>query len=161
VLESVGWWVTQFGNYEVLLGIAAAYGLVVRGLDVRPLLLVWGAILLTTVLKGFFAVPRPPGAAVGGYAMPSGHATVSTVTYGLVAYLEEERSIGPRVVVAALLAGLIATSRVVIGVHYPADVVAGLLLGAAYLAVGLAAWDVVDDIERVPSTVATVRKRFS
>jgi undecaprenyl-diphosphatase len=156
VLESVGWWVTTWGNYEVVLGLSLGYGLVARRLDLRPAALTWCAILLTTWLKAMFAMPRPPGAAVGGYAMPSGHALVSVVAYGSVALLEDD-GLGPRALVAATISLAIGTSRIVIGVHHPRDVLAGWLLGASLLAVGLAAWDVV---ERVP-TVATVRKRFS
>jgi membrane-associated phospholipid phosphatase len=136
MLEQIGWWVTTFGNYEVLLGIAVGYGVVARRGDLTPALLVIGAVTLVTFLKSLFAVPRPPGASIGGYAMPSGHATVSVVAYGTIGALED-RGIGYRTVIAGVIAVLIALSRVVIGVHYPADVFVGLALGTTYLVVGL------------------------
>ena len=59
-------------------------------------------------------------------AMPSGHASTAfaaAVSVGLV----HPRLRWPLVV----LAGLIALSRVWLGVHYPTDVIAGAALGAA------------------------------
>jgi membrane-associated phospholipid phosphatase len=125
--------VTTLGNYEVLVAIALAYGLVVRPFDLTPLALVVGAIVLTTWLKATLAVPRPPGSAVGGFAMPSGHALVSTVCYGTLAVTEDD-GLGPRVLVAAALVAAIAASRVVIGVHYVPDVVVGMALGTLVVA---------------------------
>jgi len=66
----------------------------------------------------------------GGYAMPSAHAANSwgqAILFGLVT---------PRVRwPLAIIAFLVTISRVFVGVHYPFDVTAGALLGAA---VGLA-----------------------
>jgi len=65
------------------------------------------------------------------FSFPSDHAvTVGAVTAGL---LLANRRLGA---VAALLAVLMAVARVYVGAHYPGDVVAGLLLGAAVVAVG-------------------------
>jgi membrane-associated phospholipid phosphatase len=135
---TLSWWtVTAAGNYEVLVGIALAYGLVVRQFDLAPLVLVVGAIALTTLLKTTLAVPRPPGSPVGGYAMPSGHALVSTVCYGTLAVTEDD-GLGPRVLVATALVAAIVASRVVIGVHYVPDVVVGTTLGASLVATNFA-----------------------
>ncbi|NHN46967.1 phosphatase PAP2 family protein [Halostella sp. JP-L12] len=129
---------TTLGNYEVLIAIALAYGLVIRQFDVTPLALVVGAIALTTWLKATLAVPRPPGSAVTGYAMPSGHALVSTVCYGTLAVIED-RGLGPRTLVVGCLVAAIAVSRVVIGVHYVVDVVVGVTIGVVLIAAGVAA----------------------
>jgi membrane-associated phospholipid phosphatase len=72
-----------------------------------------------------------------GYAhasFPSGHATTvaaATVAVGLIS-----RRWG---VPMAILAGIVAISRVTVGAHYPSDVAGGLFIGSAY-AYGLALW---------------------
>jgi membrane-associated phospholipid phosphatase len=102
-----------------------------------------GAVLISDLVKLLVSRPRPPVEhlqAVTGSSFPSGHTTqASAFWFSLVLLL---RAVGapPRVTrVAAALALLIvlavAASRVYLGVHYPGDVVAGMLLGT-----GWAAW---------------------
>lgn len=106
---------------------------------------VLGALALTLALKGLFALPRPPSAIhVGhadGYGFPSGHAITATALWGLLALIVERGSRRGRTLVAAVAVALVALSRVVIGVHYAADVVAGVGVAVAYLAVLVRATD--------------------
>lgn len=115
-----------------------------------------GAAALTTALKHSFAIARPPGAdtadlavlfpeafrplyvaaATGdGYGFPSGHALGAAVVWIGSATVFEVGSRRGRYAVAGLVAGLIALSRVVIGVHFTGDVVVGLIVGLLYLGV--------------------------
>lgn len=86
-------------------------------------------------------IPRLHGA--GWVSFPSGHAMTSTVIFGLAVVLATERrrdSMGSRLVIAAgclVIAG-VAVSRVYLGVHYPSDVVAGMLGGWTWIGVALA-----------------------
>ncbi len=80
---------------------------------------------------GRVAVACPP---LGDYAFPSNHAVLAGAA--AMALWGLERRLG---VLAAANAVLIAASRVYIGVHYPHDVVAGLLLGAVVAWAGLRA----------------------
>lgn len=100
-----------------------------------------GGGLLDGLLKVVVRRSRPalpnPLAHAGGASFPSGHAFGATVLYGalLVLALPGLRA-GRRTLVVALvsvLVALIGASRVVLGVHYPSDVVAGWLLGLAWL----------------------------
>lgn len=98
-----------------------------------------GALALTLALKGSFALPRPPetlqyGHATG-YGFPSGHALATTVVWGLFARTLDVSTHHRRVAVASGVIALVSASRVAIGVHYAADVIAGVGLGLAYLAV--------------------------
>jgi acid phosphatase (class A) len=92
----------------------------------------------TRPLKERYARPRPFAAdprvvpAVereDSFSYPSGHATLGVVWAGLLADLRPERADALR------LRGLqIGHDRVVAGLHWPSDVVAGQRLGAAILA---------------------------
>jgi undecaprenyl-diphosphatase len=67
------------------------------------------------------------------YSFPSGH------TLHAVSFAWQACAHFPELTwVLAPLAGLIAASRVVLGLHYPTDVLAGAALGAGLAAIGLA-----------------------
>lgn len=67
-----------------------------------------------------------------GYSFPSGHTSnSSTMYFSLPIYIKKKWI----TVIGILLPLLIGLSRVCLGVHYPTDVMAGWLLGAAVVAV--------------------------
>ena len=69
-------------------------------------------------------LPEPIAREPASYSFPSGHATVSFAAATVVAAWL------PRLAIPAYaLAAAIAWSRVVVGVHYPLDVLAGAALG--------------------------------
>jgi membrane-associated phospholipid phosphatase len=78
-----------------------------------------------------------PVAHAAGYALPSGHAAGSTTFYGAIFVIAigwlpvaARRPVG--CAVAALIAA-VAASRVLLGVHWASDVIAGVLLGSAFV----------------------------
>lgn len=95
---------------------------------------VWIADLVAVAVKTGVERPRPdtavpqadPLLGAGGWSFPSGHAT--TAFAGAVALTYLWRRGAP---LFFLLAVAIAFSRVYVGVHYPADVLAGAALGTA------------------------------
>lgn len=109
---------------------AAAYWLAAAG---------FGAAL-TVILKAGFGLPRPlplyEGAIAFGF--PSSHAAMSIVIFGFLAVLTaRELSLRGQLAVfsvTALLAGLIAFSRIYLGAHWLSDVLGGLSFGAAWVA---------------------------
>ena len=96
-----------------------------------------GAYLLSTVGKVVVGRERPSFSdAVSiaqGASFPSGHATGSAAFYAAaaVALLPVLRNRWRRVAVTIAIAVplVVAATRVLLGVHYPSDVTAGLLLG--------------------------------
>ncbi len=100
-----------------------------------------GGIVLDNLLNIGFNRPRPHAFEWGTTAMsssfPSGHAMSSTIVYGTVAYLAGrlQRDARSRVLTfsfAAILILLISSSRLYLGVHYPSDVLAGIVVGLAW-----------------------------
>jgi undecaprenyl-diphosphatase len=110
------------------------------------ILVVVGALLLDNLAKALADRSRPPGAHlehVTSSSFPSGHATQSAAfAVGLCLILAVD-GIGRRAralawVLAAALVVAVAGSRVYLGVHYPTDVIAGIVLGGAWGAVAIA-----------------------
>ncbi len=100
-----------------------------------------GALILNNLLKAGFDRPRPQifqwGTHVLSSSFPSGHAMSATVVYSMVAFLaarlEAKHFVRWIVMLAAtLLIVLIGTSRVYLGVHFPTDILAGVLIGFAW-----------------------------
>src|SRR5205814_8400205 len=71
------------------------------------------------------------------YSFPSGHAMSATIVYSTVAYLAGrlQRTRAARLAitcVAAIVVSIICISRLYLGVHYPSDVLAGVIIGLAW-----------------------------
>lgn len=108
-----------------------------------------GGAILNNVLKSTFERPRPdfiePLASVSSASFPSGHATFSAITYLTLAALIARTTPQLRqrlyaIAIALLLTILVGITRVLLGVHYPTDVLAGWCVGAAW---SLLCWSVM------------------
>jgi len=140
--------VTALGSYAVLSIVVSAviiYLLLAhqRAAAFWILTAVGGGVLLSNVLKLVYERPRPELALhatrVFTSSFPSGHATLSAITYltlgALLAGLHRAR--GSKIyflILAILLTIAVGVSRVYLGVHYPTDVLAGWCIGAAWAA---------------------------
>ncbi|MEJ7657402.1 MAG: phosphatase PAP2 family protein [Thermoleophilaceae bacterium] len=103
-----------------------------------------GGEALNTALKLAFERQRPSFAdslgTAAGFSFPSGHAMVSLVVYGALAYYVSAAIRARWAKVLVVLSGLglilaIGFSRIYLGVHYPSDVLAGYSAGLAWLMV--------------------------
>jgi len=146
----------------VLVGLAMLYWVGPRYIeDARPVAAVCiglATLGLAAVLaiKTATGIPRPAmtpvdptglpsliGSFVGGeiesdrFTFPSGHATAATVVYGGLGLLLSVGRRRTRYLIAGGCIALISLSRVVLQVHYPRDVLAGIGLGAVLVAIGI------------------------
>lgn len=98
------------------------------------------ALVTVTAVKLLFAYPRPPavfgdlargtGSADWHYSLPSGHSTYAALVAGTLWSL-----VGTRLRLAlALYVVLVGWSRIAAGMHFPADVLAGWVIGLVCLA---------------------------
>ena len=101
----------------------------------RLMVLALGAALVGQYLKYAFRRPRPftvsperitPMLEQTGYGIPSGHTLFGTVVAGYAWYRFPRAWVRVAAVVFVLLMGV---SRMIYGVHFPQDVIAGLLIG--------------------------------
>ena len=107
-----------------------------------------GGALLTTLLKHTLERPRPAIVPklveVAGYSYPSGHSLAAASVYLTLVLIVVPRipRRSERIVAWTLAAmGILAVggSRSYLGVHYPSDVAAGLLLGSGWALLASAA----------------------
>ena len=140
--------ITDLGEPVVVAVLAAVLAVVetarTRSRWVIPFLLVVvaGNGILTTTIKHLADRVRPavnPIAETLGPSFPSGHSSWSAAFLAAAALLlGRGRGRGARAVIAGVAAGLaltVAGSRVLLGVHWLSDVIAGLALGSAWFAI--------------------------
>jgi undecaprenyl-diphosphatase len=136
---------TEVGSVPVMIAIALLAGFLLwrHGerlvVAIAPLGSLVLAAALASVVKMIVDRSRPPVAlhlvTESDASFPSGHATNSAalfMTLGLIAAVFVLRRPLARVAVvvaAGLLASSVAVSRLVLGVHWPSDVIAGMALG--------------------------------
>ncbi len=142
--------ITSFGYWPVIvLGTAAAVFFLWyrrRTELVLPLAIsIVSCELLTYLGKLGFHRLRPEGGVLdaSGYSFPSGHASISVAFYGFCCFLGMQlvQRWSTRInllLLGALIAFLIGFSRLYLGVHYLSDVLAGYLVGALGLSLGVA-----------------------
>ncbi|SIR69043.1 PAP2 superfamily protein [Haladaptatus litoreus] len=137
------------GEYVPYMGIDRRRGVFIIGL-------VLTYVALIGVLKSVLLLPRPPGATdppplrwipsifadlfiiittAKGPGFPSGHALGATMVWGGLALVIDRGSYRVRFGIAGVVVTLVSLSRLVLGVHYFVDVLAGIILGIVVLGI--------------------------
>ena len=138
-LDTLMTWITDLGSAEAYVGMMVVAYLAVDARAGRTIgIALMASFLLNQYAKGWFDTPRPfeldasvirtqravDGALGPGF--PSGHTQGATTFWGLAAALAQRAWFA---VAAVVVIALVAFSRVYLGVHVPADILGGLLLG--------------------------------
>ncbi len=158
-------WLVEFARDITALGSTAFLGFVAavtvgylllirqRALALLMAVAVGIGMLGNTLLKLGFDRPRPDiphDVVVYTSSFPSGHATLSAITYltlaALLARVHSDRRMKAYfIVLAILLTIVVGVSRVFLGVHYASDVLAGWCVGSAW---AILCWSVALWLER-------------
>ncbi len=151
--------ISALGGYAVLSMVTVTViGYLLLCRDFRTALLVFvaaaGGLLISYGLKHYFGRARPDVVPhlleLHSKSFPSGHAQLAMVIYLTLGATVARLVTGVRrkcyvLGVAAVLALLIGLSRVVLGVHYPTDVIAGWAVGLTW---ALICWLVARSLQR-------------
>ncbi len=150
--------ISLFGTAPMVAVVTAVVGASLarrgRGFDIVLLIAaVVGAVLLSPLTKHLVSRLRPTAffrTSATGYSFPSGHtlnATCLAVALGCILWrLPWRRTVKIGWTLALVVyAACVGASRIVLGVHYPTDVLGGFLLGAAWAILLMA---VVRGVER-------------
>lgn len=141
-------WVQSLGT-DITLAIVVAFAAGIAAMDRRPLhalSIVIAFVGLDLIVRFAWVLwdrPRPDlilgGLAAPGFAsFPSGHTAKSAAVYGMLAFLWARSSSSASERATAALLALAATflvllGRLRMGVHWPSDILAGALIGLAWL----------------------------
>lgn len=138
---------TLLGSTAVVIGV----GLIVGAIEYRRIrsgsmwvfliLAIGGDLLVVNLIKAGVARARPaidPLTSFSGSSFPSGHTAAAAVCYSAIALvLSRGRTPRTRAMLAGLAAGIavaVGMSRMLLGVHWLTDVIAGLAVGWAWFA---------------------------
>ncbi len=139
-LTSIAWVVTEAGSFVLLAPLSIAFLLLRRWKrpadDIALVVIAAGSALLPFVVKLIVARPRPTIgnlSHLSSLSFPSEHTTQAAAIYLAIAImLSQTLARGWReaaIAIGVVIALAVAWSRVYLGLHYPTDVAAGLVLG--------------------------------
>lgn len=142
--------ITFFGNTTTVIAIAVIVSIFLLRSKISRMYIVGlgitlaGAAGFAYVLKEVVGRARPTGLipllTETSFSFPSGHATASAALYGFIAFIlcklypHSKRLV---LVGTTLIILCIGFSRLYLGVHFPTDVIAGYLVGALWLWIGI------------------------
>ncbi|WP_158232521.1 phosphatase PAP2 family protein [Sporosarcina sp. P13] len=127
-----------------------------------------GTGILNQVLKFIFKRERPDFyrlIEITGYSFPSGHTMMAFSLYTILAYIvwRNLRFTWSRVVVvilATVMIVMIALSRIYLGVHYPSDIVGGMLASMVWLIASIAMYQQFQHQRQSKTALSKERKSY-
>jgi len=141
--------VTYLGEWTVVLPIALLVSAVLilkrkKKQDAILAFISLGGLGSAFLLKNFIHRARPLDGLLNetSFSFPSAHAMISVVFYGFIIYLllpkiKNRKIKAMKILIASFLVLFIGFSRLYLGVHYLSDVLAGYIIGAIWLLIGV------------------------
>ncbi|MBD7907592.1 phosphatase PAP2 family protein [Sporosarcina gallistercoris] len=145
---------TTIGSTEAVIAISViTLGLLLyfrqKAQSLLFLIVIGGTAALNLVLKLFYQRARPDLnrlIEISGYSFPSGHTMMATSLYIILAFIlwRNARTSGRilYVIGAIFMISMICISRIYLGVHYPSDVVGGIISSAFWLLIAISVYTV-------------------
>ena len=140
---------TEVPAITILTGIL--YWCINKKAGQRTLFALCGSLNINSIIKNVVKMPRPIGMegleslrveTATGYSFPSGHTQTATTFWTSIMYLFKKLWIYIVGILMILGAGI---SRLYLGVHWPMDVIVGLILGIALSILFIKLFDYIDD----------------
>lgn len=134
--------ITELGGTSMLMLVTALlFWLTQRRESALVVSYAVAGVAFITGLKALIGMPRPPeelylvAHEYDEYGFPSGHAFAAVLVYGGIVSTFDLSRKRTAITAATVLVALVSLSRVVLGVHYLGDVLAGAVLGFGFLLV--------------------------
>ena len=140
--------ITMFGDTAIITALILPFAVARPKLLFAFLFALFVGGMVNNLLKSGFAMPRPPavldadlisvyGPSHRGRSFPSGHSYSAWIAAGIFWGFYRRQAV---MMLVAIVATLVCLSRVILGVHWPVDVLAGAGLGwyMGYLSVWVA-----------------------
>lgn len=161
---------TEFG-YLIFVAILGVIVLIYTKLDYRCFLLVIGLIiqvLLNQAFKAVYERPRPDSAMWWAYekskSFPSGHSSTTGFLYPYLIFLglttiDNKKLKLSIVITSSILIVIIPISRIILGVHYLTDCLAGLALGLAIFGLFMGLTVLFQEYKILPNGIINFKKK--
>ena len=173
-LNNVMLFFTNLGTWQIVFTGVFVAGFILFALNLFSYLFaliisVTGGELIISIIKNLVQRPRPSSiyalVVEKSFSFRSGHSFIAFAFYGLLTYIIYRMSRKKIWKVCAVsggifIIGMIAFSRVYLGVHWPSDVLASLALGAAWLGALITILEIYKGSPTTKETAALVGKRF-
>ena len=124
------------GWFWILLAVVLLFFRKTRVAGVTVLVaLIFNHVMINILLKDLVARPRPYVASdeivtlikqLSSFSFPSGHTSTSFAAAFAVLFMEKKRRYA---IPAMIIAAMIGFSRMYVGVHYPGDILGGIVIG--------------------------------
>jgi len=124
---------TEIGSQPVYLFISLLiFWCYDRKMGIRVIYVILFSSHIALLAKTLFGMPRPPlylhKITENEFGFPSGHALVSSGFWGYMGLRVKNSWI---IITGAIAVSLVSLSRIYLGVHYPGDIIGGVIFGLA------------------------------
>ncbi|CAG0948879.1 MAG: PAP2 superfamily protein [Candidatus Methanoperedens nitroreducens] len=123
--------ITNAGSEPVYIFLASLiFWCLNKKTGIRAMYLIMFSAYTALIAKSLFSMPRPPDylhkVTENNFGFPSGHAQVSSGFWGYLGIRSKKKQI---IITGAVIVLLVSLSRLYLGVHYPGDVIGGIIFG--------------------------------